>query len=88
MELYIKKTENDKIYDPWIRTHVNGGAKIIKVCSKSMKISGDVEFWKDILQLNKISSGKHIVEGGLSRVEINVEKNFGIYNEENVWVVY
>jgi len=88
MSSYITKKIDDNLYDPWIRTHVKCGAEVVKVCSESMLIHGDLSFWKDIMQKESLTSGKHIVNGALNRVDIDVENNYGEYKEENVWIAY
>ena len=88
MSDYLNKKEGDKIYDPWIRTHVNGGARIVSVCSESMRISGHMELWKSLLHNEQISSGDYIVEGGLNTVAIDVSNDHGVYLEENIWISY
>jgi hypothetical protein len=85
---YLHLRENDKIYDPWIRTHLDSGAKIIKVCPRSMEIAGDLSFWKTVVQSTIEKSGFYQAEGALNPVEIIVEKNYGIYLEENIWIYY
>ncbi len=85
---YINKKEGEKIYDPWIRTHLKSQAKIIKVCENSMNVKGDIPFWESLLNRKITSSGEYMVEGALNLVKIDVEKNHGEYREENIWVSY
>ncbi len=88
MEEYIKFRNKEQIYDPWIRTHVASGAKIIKVCSHAMHTSGSVDFWEGILNRKIKGSGLYQVEGALNSVYIDLENNMGEYWEENVWINY
>jgi hypothetical protein len=88
MREYIDLKEGGKIYDPWIRTHVKGGAEIINVCSKAMYIDGNVNFWEDLLKYKIEKSGAYIVAGALNPVNINIETNNGTYYEDNVWIFY
>ena len=88
MEEYIKLKQDDKIYDPWIRTHLNSGARIIKICKNAMNITGDVAYWEDLIGHKIESSGNHIVPGALNPVEIDIDKNYGEYREPNIWISY
>ena len=88
MAAYIKLKEGDKIYDPWIRTHVSSGAEIIKVCSNSMNVQGDLAFWKGIIGSKIEESGWYRVAGALNLVKIDVEGDRGEYREDNAWIRY
>lgn len=85
---YINLKKDNKIYDPWIRTHLKSGAKIISVCSNSMNISGDIPFWEDLLNQKINTSGRYLATGALNLVTIDVEKNHGEYREDNIWIAY
>ncbi|MFT6336345.1 MAG: hypothetical protein ACI86M_003707 [Saprospiraceae bacterium] len=88
MEEYIILKDGEKIYDPWIRTHLKGGAEIINVCSKAMHIDGDINFWERLLNGKVEKSGSYIVEGALNPVHIDIENNLGTYFEDNIWISY
>lgn len=88
MTEYIQKLENGKIYDPWIRTHIKGGAEIIQVCSKAMFIDGDMEFWKDQTDEKLEKDGDYIINGALNPVSINPQNDYGAYYEDNIWISY
>lgn len=85
---YINLKKSDKVYDPWIRTHLYGGAKIIAVCENSMNVKGDLSFWENLMNQKINHSGQYIVKGALNPVFIEVEKNRGEYREENIWISY
>jgi len=88
MEDYIHFKIDDKIYDPWIRTHLSSGANIIKVCSNAMNIKGDIPYWEQLMGHKIEQSGYHIVPGALNPVYMNLEENIGEYREDNVWISY
>ncbi len=88
MEEYIDLKSDGKTYDPWIRTHLKGGAEIINVCSKAMYIDGDLRFWEKLMNRKVVKSGAYIVEGALNPVDISFENNHGIYYEDNIWISY
>lgn len=88
MTSYLNLKEKGEIFDPWIRTHVKGGAEVIKVCKQSMTMKGDVEFWEAMLQRKILQSGKHKLEGALELISIDFENDTGVYREPNVWIKY
>ena len=88
MKEYIDLKVDGKIYDPWIRTHLKGGAKILNVCFKAMYIDGNLKFWEKLMNRKIEKTGTYIVEGALNPVEIDVENNHGIYYESNIWISY
>ena len=88
MTEYINYKEGDKIYDPWIRTHLKGGAKILHVCDRAMHVYGNLSFWEDLINVPISKSGKYLVEGALNPIDIDVSKNYGEYFEDNIWISY
>ncbi len=88
MAEYITWERGGKPYDPWISIHKKCGAEIVKVCHKAMVITGTVLEWERWTGLTMQTSGSYIVKGVLHPVEIDVEKNQGIYEEANVWIYY
>lgn len=85
---YIHWKKDGKTFDPWIRVHLQSGAEIIKKCAKSMAIEKTVEQWEEISGLSILGSGRYIVEGAGSPVDIDVMKNTGVYYDENIWIYY
>lgn len=85
---YLNLRKENKIFDPWIRTHVDSGASIIKVCSESMTVSGDLTFWKKITDQEIKQSGSYLFKGALNPTYINLEGGVGTYLEENIWICY
>ncbi|NNE16742.1 MAG: hypothetical protein HKN51_17290 [Saprospiraceae bacterium] len=88
MDEYLNFKKEDKIFDPWIRTHLNSGAKVIKVCNNSMKISGRINFWKGIYKRETKQHNYWIVEGALNPILIKPKQDIGVYNEANIWIYY
>ena len=85
---YIQYREHDKIYDPWIRTHLKGGAEILNVCDKAMHVYGNLSFWEDIMKQPLSTSGQYVVEGALNPINIDISKDYGEYFEDNIWISY
>ena len=89
MDDYIVQRRDDGfLADAWLRVHEKLGGKIIKVCFKAMDIRGSVQDWKSWTGLDFPQSGSYTINGALKPIEINLERDEGIYIEPNVWVVH
>ena len=72
--------------DPWIRTHQRLGAVILGPAPRSMVITGTVPEWEEWAGLAFPETGRYVVPGALDLVEIDREKDLGIYAETNLWM--
>ena len=89
IERYIEWRRPDgMLLDPWLRTHERLGAKIAKVAPASMRIPGTVAQWEEWTKLAFLESGSYVVPGALAPVEIDRERDEGLYLEPNVWMVH
>ena len=89
MDDYITwKTEQGLPFDAWLRVHARLGGEIIKVCHESKVIRGTRAEWEEWTKMKLPQSGQHIVPGALNPVELNLEKDIGIYVEPNVWMAH
>jgi GNAT superfamily N-acetyltransferase len=89
IERYIEWRRPDgQLLDPWLRTHERLGATIAKVASESMRIPGTVAQWEEWTGLVLPESGSYVVPGALVPVEIDRERDEGLYVEPNVWMVH
>jgi GNAT superfamily N-acetyltransferase len=89
MERYVTWRRDDGTHlDPWLRTHERLGAPIVKVASESMRIPGTVAQWEEWAEMTFPESGSYVVPGALTPVEIDVERDEGLYVEPNVWMVH
>jgi hypothetical protein len=87
IERYIDWTRDDGLpFDAWLRVHARLGAEILKICPRSMTISGTVEQWETWTGMAFPESGDYIVPGALTPVRIDRERNEGRYVEPNVWM--
>jgi hypothetical protein len=87
IERYVEWRRDDgTLLDPWLRVHENAGAKLIRVAHASMRISGTVAEWEDWTKLTFPESGVYVVPGALVPVEIDRERDEGVYVEPNVWM--
>lgn len=75
-------------FDAWLRVHVKLGAGIIKICHRSMQISGTVPEWEDWANMRFPSSGEYVVPGAIVPVTIDYNNNRGIYVEPNIWIIH
>lgn len=86
-ERYIQwKNEDGDPFDPWIRVHAKLGASIVKVCRRSMLITGTVAEWESWTGMKFPEAGHYVVPGALTTVEI--DRHTGVYKEPNVWMVH
>ena len=89
MEHYIEWKHTDgSLFDPWLRTHVRMGARMLKVCPRSMTITGSVAAWEDWTDMRFPDSGLYIIRGALSPITIDREADKGTYIEPNVWMLH
>src|SRR5262249_45647436 len=89
MERYIEWRRPDgQLLDPWLRTHERLGAEIPKVGPESSRVPGTVAQWEEWAGLAFPESGSYVVPGALAPVEIDRERDEGLYIEPNVWMVH
>ena len=87
-EYLLMKTENQQCYDFWIRTHLKYGAEILNVCSTSLEVRATVSKWREWTSLPLNASGRHHVPEGLVLMNLDLDRNLGIYLEPNIWMQY
>ena len=89
IERYIEWRRPDgTLLDPWLRTHERLGAEIAKVAPESVRIPGTVAEWEEWTGLAFPDSGSYVVPGALVPIEIDRERDEGLYLEPNVWMVH
>ena len=89
MERYIEWRRADgSLLDPWLRTHERLGAEIAKVAPESSRVPGTVAQWEEWTGMVFPESGWYVVPGALVPVEIDRERDEGLYVEPNVWMVH
>jgi GNAT superfamily N-acetyltransferase len=86
---YIRWTNDEGLpFDAWLRVHARLGAKILKPCHEAMTIRGTVAEWETWTGLKFPQSGTYHIPGALNPMEMNLEKDEGVYVEPNVWMVH
>ena len=89
MDDYITwKNEDGLPLDPWLRVHVRMGGRMIKVCHESKIIRGTRAEWEEWTNFKFPQSGQYIIPAALNPIEMNIEKDEGIYIEPNVWTAH
>jgi len=72
--------------DPWIRTHQRLGATILCPAPRSMVVAGTIAEWEDWAGMAFPQTGRYVVPGALDLVEIDAERDHGMYTETNLWM--
>ena len=86
---YITWTdESGRVYDPWLRSHLSAGGKLIGPCERSMVVQEPIAFWENWSKQQFKESGAYALEGALAPIEIDLGRQTGTYQEPNVWVAY
>jgi GNAT superfamily N-acetyltransferase len=86
---YVTWTNQEALpFDAWLRVHVRAGARILKPCHEAMTIVGTRAEWESWTGLKFLQSGEHHIPGALNPMEMNLEKDEGVYVEPNVWMVH
>jgi GNAT superfamily N-acetyltransferase len=80
--------EKGRIYDPWLRSHLSAGGRLIGPCERSMVVHEPIAFWENWSRQRFESSGTYPIEGALAPVKIDIDRRTGTYEEPNVWVSY
>jgi len=89
MEQYARWRRADgSLFDPWLRTHERLDAAGAGVAPESMTVRGTVTDWETWTGLFLPQSGSYVVPGALVPVEIDRERDVGVYVEPNCWVVH
>ncbi|MDR6226174.1 hypothetical protein [Desmospora profundinema] len=87
MKDYIEwRREDGYLFDPWMRVHERLHASVHRIMPEGVRAEGTVAEWEEWTGMRFMSSGSYVVPGALTPVEINVEKNEGVYIEPNVWM--
>ena len=87
MTEYIARARIDGLpADPWIKTHVRLGARIVKVCPLSMTIPGSLPQLESWIGRRFTESGAMAVPGAISRVQVDIPQDYAVYVEANVWL--
>ena len=86
---YITWTNEEGLpFDAWLRVHARLGGQILKPCHQAMTIHGTRAEWEQWTGLKFPQNGEYHIPGALNPIEMDVEKDEGVYIEPNVWMVH
>jgi hypothetical protein len=86
---YITWTDDrGRVFDPWVRSHLSSGGKLIGPCKRSMVVDEPLPFWETWGRQTYDRTGSYAIDGALVPVDIDIERKVGRYEEPNVWVAY
>lgn len=89
MDRYAWWTRDDgQPLDPWIRLHVRLGGRLVKASPRSMTMRGSVADWESWTGLSFPESGTYVIPNATSTLVIDRERDDGVSEDENVWVVH
>jgi GNAT superfamily N-acetyltransferase len=80
------RREDGLLFDPWLRAHERLGAEVIGTADEAMQIPGTIAQWREWTGMVFPDSGPYVVPGALVPVEIDVERDEGLYTEPCVWL--
>ncbi len=84
---YATWTRDDGLpVDPWLRTQVRAGGRIVGVAPHSMVITGALADWRGWTGLPFDTDGPVWVPGALAPVQCDLAAGIAVYVEPNVWV--
>lgn len=86
---YIRWTdEHGRHFDPWLRSHLSSGGRLVGPCERSMVVDEHIGFWENWSGRKFERSGPHVIEGAIAPVQIDLKRQRGRYEEPNIWVAY
>jgi hypothetical protein len=89
MEEYLEwRDDRGRSYDPWLRSHLAAGGRIVGPCPRSMVVEEPVAFWETWTGHRYERSGDYPFEGALVPLKVDLERQVGRYEEPNVWFSY
>ena len=84
---YVARVRDDgTAYDPWLRTHLRLGGRLVGICACAMTIAGTLREWREWTQLPFDRSGPVVVDGALNPVHVSIENDHAVYVEPNIWI--
>jgi GNAT superfamily N-acetyltransferase len=89
IEHYLNWTDaNGLPFDPWLRTNLKRGARLINLCAQSTTIIDTVSAWEQKTEMRLPETGNYIIPGALVPLQIDYATDQGTYIEPNVWLSY
>lgn len=86
---YMRWTDDvGRPYDPWLRSHLSVGGRLVGPCERSMVVHEPIAFWENWSKQPFETSGQYMLPGALAPITIDLERQTGTYEEPNVWISY
>src|SRR3972149_302020 len=82
------RTDHGLPFDAWLRVRARLGGRIFKTYHESKTIRGTRVDWEAWTEIKFPQSGEYIFPGAFVPIQMNIEKNEGVYMEQNVWVLH
>lgn len=87
IEDYVQRRRDDgQRADNWLRIHERIGGRIIALSPTSMTITAPLETWTTWTGEPFTTTGLTTITGGIAPVFVNVDLDYAVYIEPNVWV--
>ncbi|TMR07004.1 N-acetyltransferase [Actinomadura soli] len=87
IEQYAALSRDDGLpVDPWLRTHVRAGGRIVGFSRHAMTISGELAEWRSWTGLPFDTAGPVYVPDALVPVHCDLVHDYAVYCEPCVWV--
>lgn len=87
IEEYVRWTRPDgTAFDPWLRTHLGMGGRLLGTSPASQVFTGTVEQWQGWSNLALPGDGAYVVPAALSPLHVDHEHNQGTCTEPPIWV--
>jgi len=89
IDRYAAWTRDDgEPFDPWLRTHTRLGARVLATATQAMRIVASVAEWEEMSGLTFPDSGNYIVPDALCPIQIDRDRDQGVYIEPAIWMDY
>lgn len=89
MSDYVRWTDDKgRSYDPWLRSHLASGGRIVGEAPRSMVVEEPIAFWETWSGRTFDQSGDYPINGALAHVSVDLSRGVGRYSEPNVWISY
>jgi hypothetical protein len=62
------------MYDPWLRSHLASGGKLVGLAERSMVVREPLPFWENWSKQRFETSGNYALEGAIAPVKIDVDR--------------
>jgi hypothetical protein len=83
-----RKRSDGRLFDPWLRTHVESGAAIQNICNNSVRVQATLAKWREWTGLDLATPGPQDLPGALAPMMVDPDAGIGTYAEANIWVRY